>query len=115
VHVLAFATLPFVFAALAYAGATGRMTRGFALAAAGISVTLECAVLAIELGSWAWSSVLSVCALIVVLPWLAALAFAWYVPLQRRMPAWALAAPLVYGVFFVLGAALGDVTGWIPQ
>jgi len=112
---LAFATLPLLFAALIYAAAEGKLQRALVVAVAASSVVLECVLLASAISTWAWPSVLSACVLVVALPWVAALIFAWYVPLRRKARAWSAAAPLVYCVVFLLGAALGDVTGWIPQ
>jgi len=112
---LAFVALPLLFATLVYAAGAVRLPMAFVFGIAGSSVALECVLLASAIGTWTWSNVLSVCVLLVALPWVAALVFAWYIPLGRRAPRWSVAVPLVYGVFFVLGAALGDVTGWIPK
>jgi hypothetical protein len=70
---------------------------------------------AVVLDSSAWSYVLAACSLSVLIPWVAALAFAWFVPLRIHERRWAAAVPFVYVAVLALGVAVGDTTGWVPQ
>src|SRR5215470_11846817 len=112
---LVFVLTPLLFAALAYVAAAGRIEQRAVVLGAVVLASLECWIYWAVLGAWSWLSVVAACALSVLGPWLAALAFVWYVPLRRRERSWAVAVPLVYVAVLAIGVAVGDATGWVPH
>ena len=78
-------------------------------------VILECALLGRASQSWETRHVLASWLFTIVVPWLAAVSYVCALPYSKRPLIATVGMPLIYGLFFVIGAAIGDTSGLVPQ
>ena len=96
----------------AIVGATGGRS-GWAFASIAIFAAIEVA--AVALGAAVWRVAAAVAVFYVVVPWAMVAGFTRLMREWKRPLIIAMCVPLVYFVSLAIGAAVGDVSGMVPQ